>query len=120
MSARVVAVGTDRTCAATVHAEAADIPHFQVSLRDHPDRSAWDAALTQTVAGYLPDLVVTAGFMKILGPVFLDRFGGRVVNSHPALLPSFPGAHGVAEALAYGVKITGCTGADGRWCCASG
>ena len=76
---------------------------------DHPDRAAWDAAMTAQVAAYDPELVVGAGFMKILGPVFLARFGGRVVNTHPALLPSFPGAHGVRDAMAYGVRVTGCT-----------
>jgi phosphoribosylglycinamide formyltransferase-1 len=66
-------------------------------------------ALTEAVAGYAPDLVVCAGFMKLLGPVFLDRFGGRIINTHPALLPAFPGAHGVRDALAYGVRVTGTT-----------
>ncbi|MCM6775149.1 phosphoribosylglycinamide formyltransferase [Nocardia sp. CDC159] len=107
--ARIVAVGVDRTCAATEHARAAGIPHFRVALGDHPDRAAWDAALTAAVAAHEPDLVVSAGFMKILGPAFLDRFGGRIVNTHPALLPSFPGAHGVRDALAYGVRVTGST-----------
>ncbi len=60
-------------------------------------------------AAFRPDLVVSAGFMKLLGPAFLERFGGRCINSHPALLPSFPGMHGVRDALAYGVKVTGCT-----------
>ena len=107
--AQIVAVGVDRVCAATGHAEDALVPHFQVSLRDHADRAAWDTALTDAVAAYRPDWVVTAGFMKILGPRFLARFSGRIVNSHPALLPAFPGAHGVTDALAYGVKVTGTT-----------
>ncbi|MEU7215167.1 phosphoribosylglycinamide formyltransferase [Nocardia iowensis] len=107
--AKIVAVGVDRTCAATEHAEAAGVPHFKVALNDFPDRAAWDAALTDAVAGYAPDLVVSAGFMKILGPAFLDRFGGRIINTHPALLPAFPGAHGVRDALAYGVRVTGST-----------
>ncbi|MGW0050713.1 phosphoribosylglycinamide formyltransferase [Nocardia cyriacigeorgica] len=107
--ARIVAVGVDRTCAATEHADAASIPHFRVALGDHPDRSAWDLALTDAVAAYEPDLVVSAGFMKILGPMFLKRFGGRIINTHPALLPAFPGAHGVRDALAYGVRVTGST-----------
>ena len=107
--ARVVAVGVDRVCAATDHADAAGIPHFRVTLGDHPDRTAWDAALTAAVAAYEPDLVVSAGFMKILGPAFLARFGGRIINTHPALLPSFPGAHGVRDALDYGVRVTGST-----------
>ena len=72
-------------------------------------RDAWDAAITDATAVHWPDLVVSAGFMKILGPQFLSRFPGRILNTHPALLPAFPGAHGVADALAYGVKVTGCT-----------
>ncbi|WP_225725547.1 MULTISPECIES: phosphoribosylglycinamide formyltransferase [unclassified Nocardia] len=107
--ARIVAVGVDRACQAVAHAEAAGIPHFTVALNDFPDRAAWDAALTKAVADHAPDLVVSAGFMKILGPSFLDQFGGRIINTHPALLPSFPGAHGVRDALAYGVRVTGST-----------
>ncbi len=107
--ARVVAVGVDRVCAATDHAEAAGVPHFRVALGDHPGRGAWDVALTEKVAAYAPDLVVSAGFMKILGPAFLARFGGRLINTHPALLPSFPGAHAVRDALAYGVRVSGST-----------
>jgi phosphoribosylglycinamide formyltransferase 1 len=107
--ARVVAVGADRTCAALDIAEGAKVPTYTVRLGDHPDRAAWDAAITEATAAHEPDLVVSAGFMKILGPQFLSRFPGRVVNTHPALLPAFPGAHAVAEALAYGVKVTGCS-----------
>ncbi|OBB90507.1 phosphoribosylglycinamide formyltransferase [Mycolicibacterium peregrinum] len=107
--ARVVAVGTDRKCAALDIAAAADVPSYTVRLGDHPDRAAWDAALTEATAEHEPDLVVSAGFMKILGGQFLSRFPGRVVNTHPALLPAFPGAHAVPEALAYGVRVTGCT-----------
>ncbi len=107
--ARVVAVGTDRDCAALQIAEASSVPTFIVPLRAHPDRAAWDTAITEATAAHTPDLVVSAGFMKILGPHFLSRFPGRVVNTHPALLPAFPGAHAVADALAYGVRVTGCT-----------
>lgn len=107
--AEIVAVGVDRDCEAIRHAEAAGIGHFRVSLRDHADRSAWDVALTDAVAAYDPALVVSAGFMKILGPAFLGRFGGRIINTHPALLPAFPGAHAVPDALAYGVKLSGST-----------
>jgi phosphoribosylglycinamide formyltransferase-1 len=107
--ARVVAVGVDRDCRAAEIAAAASLPTFTVRLADYGDRDAWDAALTEATAAHSPDLVISAGFMKILGPQFLSRFSGRIVNSHPALLPAFPGAHGVAEALAYGVKVTGCT-----------
>lgn len=107
--ARVVAVGVDRDCGASAIAEAAGVPTFSVRLRDYPDREAWDAAMAAAVAEYEPDLVVSAGFMRILGRDFLQRFQGRVVNTHPALLPSFPGAHAVADALAYGVRVTGTT-----------
>ena len=107
--ARVVAVGADRDCAALQIAAAASVPTYTVRLGDHPDRDAWDAAMTLATAAHEPDLVVSAGFMRILGPQFLSRFPGRVVNTHPALLPAFPGAHAVAEALAYGVKVTGCS-----------
>jgi phosphoribosylglycinamide formyltransferase-1 len=107
--ARVVAVGVDRECAAARHADDAAIPHFRIGLRDFADRAAWDEALTDAALGFEPDLIVTAGFMKILGPRFLDAFAGRIVNTHPALLPSFPGAHAVRDALDHGVKLTGST-----------
>jgi phosphoribosylglycinamide formyltransferase-1 len=107
--ARVVAVGTDRDCRALEVAASASIPGYTVRLGDYPDRAAWDAAVTEATAQHQPDLVVSAGFMKILGAQFLSRFLGRVVNTHPALLPAFPGAHAVPDALAYGVRVTGCT-----------
>lgn len=108
--AKIVAVGTDRTgVEALARAERAGVPHFTVRLADHPDRNAWDKALTEAVAAYEPDLVVSAGFLKILGTNFLARFPNRVINTHPALLPSFPGMHSVADALELGVKLTGCT-----------
>jgi formyltetrahydrofolate-dependent phosphoribosylglycinamide formyltransferase len=108
--ARVVAVGADRAHAGGLRrAEECGLPTFVVELAQHPDRASWDAALTEAVAAHQPDLVVTPGFMKILGPVFLDRFAGRIVNSHPALLPAFPGPHPVADALAHGVRMTGAT-----------
>ena len=107
--ARVVAVGVDRDCPAEQIAAAADIPSYRVALGDYPDRPAWDDAIAEATGRHAPDLIVSAGFMKILGPAFLARFPGRVVNTHPALLPAFPGAHAVPEALGYGVKVTGCT-----------
>ncbi len=107
--ARVIAVGVDRDCPAAEIAAAATLPTFRVRLADHPDRDAWDAALTEAAAAHSPDLVVSAGFMKILGKQFLSKFQGRILNTHPTLLPAFPGAHGVADALAHGVKVTGCT-----------
>lgn len=110
LGATVVAVGADRDgIAGLERAERAGLPTFVCRVKDHPDRAAWDAALTAATAGYEPDLVVSAGFMKIVGKDFLARFGGRFVNTHPALLPSFPGAHGVRDALDYGAKVTGCT-----------
>ncbi|GAA3024671.1 phosphoribosylglycinamide formyltransferase [Kitasatospora sp. NPDC058063] len=108
--AEILAVGADRDgIAGLERAGKAGLPTFVHRVKDHPDRAAWDRALTASVAEYQPDLVVTAGFMKILGPEFIAAFAGRTVNTHPALLPSFPGAHGVTDALAYGVKVTGCT-----------
>jgi phosphoribosylglycinamide formyltransferase-1 len=106
---RVVAVGVDRDCPAVDIATAADLPTFTVRVGDYDDRAAWDSAVTEATAAHQPDLVVSAGFMKILGPQFLSRFPGRVVNTHPALLPAFPGAHAVPNALAYGVRVTGTT-----------
>jgi phosphoribosylglycinamide formyltransferase 1 len=108
--AQVVAVGADRTeIAGLTRAEQAGVPTFVARIPDFATRADWDLALTERVAVHQPDLVVSAGFMKILGPAFLARFGGRTVNTHPALLPAFPGAHAVRDALAYGVKVTGCT-----------
>jgi phosphoribosylglycinamide formyltransferase 1 len=106
----VVAVGADREqIGALERAEAAGVPRFVVRTGDYPDRAAWDVALADAVGEFEPDLVVLAGFMKLTGPAFLARFGGRCVNTHPALSPSFPGMHGPREALAYGVKVSGCT-----------
>ncbi|NMH99087.1 phosphoribosylglycinamide formyltransferase [Pseudonocardia sp. K10HN5] len=106
--ADVVAVGADRTgIEGLARAERAGVPAFVVRTADHPDRATWDAALTAAVVGHRPDLVVSAGFMKILGPGFLAGTGCPVINTHPALLPAFPGAHPVRDALAHGVKVTG-------------
>ena len=90
-------------------AERAGIPTFVRRVKDYDTRDEWDGALAEAVSDHEPDLVVSAGFMKIVGKEFLARFGGRFVNTHPALLPSFPGAHGVRDALAYGARVTGCT-----------
>jgi len=108
--AEVVAVGSDRPDAAGL-AAAVDrgISTFVTALPDHPDRAAWDRALAAELAAHRPDWVVCAGFMKLLGPAVLEAFGGRVLNTHPALLPSFPGAHAVRDALAAGVDTTGAT-----------
>lgn len=108
--AEVVAVGADRDgIEALARAERAGVPTFVHRVKDFESRDEWDAAMTKSCAAYDPDLVVSAGFMKLAGDAFLAEFGGRYVNTHPALLPSFPGMHGAADALAYGVKITGAT-----------
>jgi phosphoribosylglycinamide formyltransferase 1 len=108
--ARVVAVGADRVgTGGEQRAAALGVPTFVERVGDHPDREAWDVALTAAVAAHRPDLVVLAGFMKLVGEVFLTTFGGRCVNTHPALSPAFPGMHAPADALAYGVKVTGAT-----------
>jgi phosphoribosylglycinamide formyltransferase-1 len=108
--AEVVAVGADRDgIEGLARAERAGIPTFVHRVKDFPDRAAWDARLTESVASFTPDLVVSAGFMKLVGEQFLAEYGGRFLNTHPALSPSFPGMHGPAEALEYGVKVTGCT-----------
>ena len=90
-------------------ARAAGVPTAVVELGGFPDRAAWDAGLARAVGVFEPGLVVSAGFMRILGAPFLERFGGRVINTHPALLPAFPGAHAVRDALDHGARVTGCT-----------
>lgn len=128
--AEIVAVGADRTvCRGLERAEQAGIPTFALRVKDfafgEDERSAehsavgelehiaprtqWDRAIRDEVAKHQPDLIVSAGFMKLLGPDFLAEFGGRVINTHPALSPSFPGMRGPQDALEYGVKVTGCT-----------
>ena len=108
--ARVVAVGADRDgIAALARARAAGVATFTLRLRDFPAREDWDRALTAACAGFEPDLIILAGFMKLVGADFLAAFGGRVINTHPALLPSFPGMQGVKDALDYGAKVSGCT-----------
>ena len=108
--ARIVAVGSDRPgIEGLERARQAGIPTFSHPLPKGADRAAWDRALTELVDDHQPDLVVLAGFMKLVGAAFLERFSGHIINSHPALLPSFPGMHGARDALDYGVKITGST-----------
>lgn len=107
---QVVAVGADRDgTPALPRAERAGVPTFVRRVQDFATRTDWDQALAQAVEGYQPSLVVLAGFLKLTGPAFLRRFEGRTVNTHPALSPAFPGMHGPRDALAYGVKVTGCT-----------
>ncbi len=106
---RITAVGSDRpNIEGLARAQRAGLPTWVCRVADHPTRSDWDVALTAAVAAYEPSFVVTAGFMKLLGPAFLARHA--TVNTHPALLPSFPGAHAVRDALAHGAKVTGTTG----------
>ncbi|MFF2624130.1 phosphoribosylglycinamide formyltransferase [Oerskovia jenensis] len=108
--ARVVGVVTDKPGAGALDlAREAGVASVVVAPADFADRDAWNDGVAEAVAVFSPDLVVLAGFMRILSPAFVDRFAGRTINTHPALLPSFPGAHGVRDALAYGVKVTGCT-----------
>jgi formyltetrahydrofolate-dependent phosphoribosylglycinamide formyltransferase len=107
--AAVVAVGSDRDAAGLEHARRRGLPTFVCAVPDHRDRAAWDRALAAELSAFEPDLVVSAGFMKIVGPAVLEAFGGRLINTHPALLPSFPGGHAVRDALAAGVPVTGAT-----------
>ncbi|MFG3696894.1 phosphoribosylglycinamide formyltransferase [Micromonospora sp. NPDC047620] len=108
--ARVVAVGADRDGIAGLdRAAAAGVPTFVERVTDHPTREDWDATLTARVAEHRPDLVISAGFLKLVGPRFLAAFGDRYLNTHNTLLPAFPGIHGPRDALAYGVKVTGAT-----------
>lgn len=104
----VVAAGTDLPgCRAMERAAAADVPTFSVALADHPDRAAWNKALGETIARYRPDLVVLAGFMRVLAAEVVEHF--RIVNTHPSLLPAFPGAHALRDALGAGATTTGVT-----------
>lgn len=108
--AEVVAVGADRDGIEGLNRAAKhEVPAFVCRVKDHAERPDWDRALTDAVAGYRPDLVISAGFLKLVGPAFLTAFDGRYVNTHNSLLPSFPGIHGPRDALVYGVKVTGAT-----------
>ena len=104
---RVSLVIADVPCVALERAEAAGVGTRVVELGE--DRAAWNVTLADVIEEGNPGIIVSAGFMKILGAGVLDRFGGRIINTHPALLPSFPGAHAVRDALAHGVKVTGST-----------
>jgi phosphoribosylglycinamide formyltransferase-1 len=106
---KVVAVVADRECIGLKVAERRGIEAVVVEFGAFASREEWSDALRAAVARYEPDLVVSAGFMRVTSPVFVDAFAGRYINLHPALLPSFPGAHGVRDALAAGVKVTGST-----------
>lgn len=106
----IAAVGADRPDTFGIErSAAAGLETFVVNFKDYDSRTDWDAALLEKVAAYSPDYVVSSGFMRIVAPNFINAFEGRYINTHPALLPAFPGAHGVRDAMAYGVKVTGCT-----------
>jgi phosphoribosylglycinamide formyltransferase 1 len=106
----VVLVGADRPGAFGLErARRAGVDTAVVRPADHPDRPSFDLALRDLVAAARPDVVCLAGFMHILGPAFVGAFPDRILNTHPSLLPAFRGAHAVRDALAYGVKVTGCT-----------
>lgn len=108
--AKIVALITDRdgTGAQTLAAEHT-IAHASCRVRDFDTRAQWDEALTELVASHQPDLVISAGFLKLCGPAFVTRFAGRYLNTHNSLLPAFPGIHGPEDALSYGVKVAGAT-----------
>ena len=107
IDAEVVAVGADGQAPGLQHANERGIPTCVVSPGDYESRESWGVALVDEVASYAPDWVVLSGFMKLLPPGFVDRFPGRILNTHPAYLPEFPGAHGVRDALAAGASETG-------------
>lgn len=108
--ATVVAVGADRKDIAGLdRATGAGVATFVCRVPDFATRDEWDAELTRLCVEHQPDLIISAGFLKLVGPIFLGRFAGRYLNTHNALLPSFPGIHGPRDALAYGVKIAGAT-----------
>ncbi|HST72538.1 MAG TPA: phosphoribosylglycinamide formyltransferase [Kocuria rosea] len=105
----IAAVGADKPCTGLERAQAAGVETFLVRPGDHPDRAQWNRALQRAVEDRAPDRVLFAGFMRIVDAGFVEAFAGRIVNTHPSLLPSFPGAHAVRDALAHGVKVTGVT-----------
>ena len=106
----IVGVGSDSQTAGVLdRANEHSIPTFVVRPKDCDSREEWNIRLRDAVAELTPDWVISAGFMRILGPIFIAAFENRIINTHPALLPSFPGAHGVRDALAHGVRVTGGT-----------
>ena len=109
LNATVLAVGADKPCLGIERAAAAGIETFLVEPSNYDTREAWNRALEEKIASYGADYIIFAGFMRIVDAQLVDRFKNRIINTHPALLPSFPGAHGVRDALAHGVKVTGTT-----------
>ena len=107
---RVVAVGADRPAVeGLARAQRTGVDTFVCELANHPTRADWDVSLADRIASYQPDLVVLAGFMKLTGPAVLSRFDGRVLNTHPALLPSFSGVHAPRDAVTHAVRVSGAT-----------
>ena len=109
LNATVLAVGADKPCLGIERAEAVGIETFLVEPSNYDTREAWNRALEEKITSYGADYIIFAGFMRIVDAQLVDRFKNRIINTHPALLPSFPGAHGVRDALAHGVKVTGTT-----------
>jgi phosphoribosylglycinamide formyltransferase-1 len=105
--ARVVVVGADREASGLAHAAEFGIPNFATNYRDYPSREAWGDAVAAELRPYSPDVIVLSGLMRLLPASLIAEFGSRIINTHPAYLPEFPGAHGVRDALAAGVSETG-------------
>lgn len=105
--ARVIVVGADRDAAGLAHAEEFGIPSFVVAAARYPDRATWGEALSEQLAVWAPDLIVLSGLMRLLPPAVVGAWAPRIINTHPAFLPEFPGAHGVRDALAAGALQTG-------------
>ena len=105
--ARVVAVGADRDAEGLEHAQAFSIPSFTVPFSSFDDREEWGDALLEQIRQWQPDLVILSGFMRLVPPRVVAAFSPNLINTHPAYLPEFPGAHGVRDALAAGVTQTG-------------
>ena len=105
--ARVIAVGADRPADGFDHAEAFGIPTFAAALSNYPDRESWGDALLEQIRVWNPDLVILSGFMKLLPPAVVEALSPNLINTHPAYLPEFPGAHGVRDAINAGVDQSG-------------
>jgi phosphoribosylglycinamide formyltransferase-1 len=106
---RVLAVGSDRAAEGLAHADLYGVPSFVVEPSRFPDTQTWSKKLQENIEHFDPDLIVLAGFMRILPPSFIERFSPKIINTHPSLLPMFPGAHAVRDALAAGARETGVT-----------
>jgi phosphoribosylglycinamide formyltransferase-1 len=106
---RVLAVGSDKAAEGLAHADLYGVPSFVVEPSRFSDVESWSKKLQENIEHFNPDLIVLAGFMRILPPSFVERFGPNIINTHPSLLPLFPGAHAVRDALAAGARETGVT-----------